>query len=238
MCRLPGTTRLVNLLSRKTHDHWSLGNTPGEKTDRRIPCKLGSWSVEIPRFKNTDHRTLDQFTFQVRGQISLSISLHCLRVTPQATLSPAGTSKPRDTQSETHDSGERLPLAFPHSNASRTYTHTLRHGGRPFSTSRECSSSQELDSRNAPSWPSQGLIRQCRCAWESYAVGGHLTPLEHMFSSCHALHSASARACTAFPKRLRSLIGSLYIHMRNLRKVSLSTALVNMSAIISLVEMR
>ena len=33
--------------------------------------------------------------------------------------------------------------------------------------------------RNAHSWPSQGLIRQSRCAWESYAVGGHLTPLEN-----------------------------------------------------------
>ena len=33
--------------------------------------------------------------------------------------------------------------------------------------------------RNAHSWPSQGLIRQSRCAWESYAVGGHLTPLEY-----------------------------------------------------------
>ena len=29
-----------------------------------------------------------------------------MRVTPQATLTQAGTSKPRDTQSETHDSSE------------------------------------------------------------------------------------------------------------------------------------
>jgi hypothetical protein len=70
------------------------------------------------------------FSFRVRRQISLSISLHCLRVTPQATLTPAGTSKPRDTQSETHNSSERLPLTFPHRYASRTYmahTHTVWH---------------------------------------------------------------------------------------------------------------
>jgi len=47
------------------------------------------------------------------------------------------------------------------------------------STSHECPNSRGLISRNAPSWPSQGLIRQCRCAWESYAVGGHFTPLDY-----------------------------------------------------------
>jgi len=62
------------------------------------------------------HRLLQRKSFQVRGQISLSISLHCLRVTPlQATLTQSGASKPRDTQSETHNSSERLPPAFPHS---------------------------------------------------------------------------------------------------------------------------
>jgi len=122
----------------------------------------------------------DVTTFQVRRQISLPISLHCLRVTPQATLTQAGTSKPRDTRRRLTNPANAYPSRFPTVTLRvPTYIHTETRG-RPFSTSRECSNSQELNSRNAPSWPSQGLIRQCRCAWESYADGGHLTPLEHV----------------------------------------------------------
>jgi hypothetical protein len=98
-------------------------------------------------------------------QISLSIqsiSFHCLRLNTAGHALTGGHKQAARHASETHNSSERLPPTFPHRYALRTYhiTHTLRHGGRPFSTSRvECSNSRELDSRNAPSWPSQGLLR-------------------------------------------------------------------------------
>ena len=62
--------------------------------------------------------------FQVRGQISLSISSHCLRVTPQATLTQAGTSKPRDTRRRLATQRTPTPSHFP--------TVTLRGNGSPW----------------------------------------------------------------------------------------------------------
>jgi hypothetical protein len=157
------------------------------------------------------------------------------------------------------------PSHFPTETLCVPITHTQRAGEGHSALSRECSNSRELNSRNAPSWPSQGLIRDAVATPGNHTQLEGISPRSNMSGSCsptlslrlgiirswgashparmclvhaHALHSASARACTAFPKRLRSLMGSLYIHMRNLRDVLVHCLSEDdkMSAIISLVE--
>ena len=140
-------------------------------------------------------------------QIKLSISSHCLRVnssTPQAGATPKNrgrTSKPCDTSRRVHSQANAYSTGrcFGALRA-RTHTHTHETRGKAIRHVSPSSTHGTL-----PPGRSQGLILQYRCAWESYAVGGPLTPLEYTFGSRHALHSASVRACTAFPKRLRSL---------------------------------
>ena len=111
------------------------------------------------------------------------------------------TSKPCDTSRRVHSQANAYSTGrcFGALRA-RTHTHTHETRGKAIRHVSPSSTHGTL-----PPGRSQGLILQYRCAWESYAVGGPLTPLEYTFGSRHALHSASVRACTAFPKRLRSL---------------------------------
>jgi hypothetical protein len=73
-------------------------------------------------------RTRNYRYFPSSRQISLSISL---RVTPQATLTPAGTSKPRDTRRILATQANAYPSHFPTDTPCVPITHI--NGGRPLS---------------------------------------------------------------------------------------------------------
>ena len=148
-------------------------------------------------------------SFRSRQMIKLSVSRLTLLAGHDSSYNTAGatpnrgrTSKPCDTSRRVHSQANAystgrclgaLRAAHVHTHTHETWRKAIRHVS-PSSTH-----------GTLPPGRSQGLILQYRCAWESYAVGGPLTPLEYTFGSRHALHSASVRACTAFPKRLRSL---------------------------------
>ena len=93
------------------------------------------------------------FSFQVRGQISLPISLRCLRVTPQATLTQAGTSKPRDTRRNSQLKRTPTPHVSPqkrfaylwHTHTVQTVWHThTETRGKAIILSRESSNHRNL----------------------------------------------------------------------------------------------
>ena len=109
----------------------------------------------------------------------------CMRVNTRRPRSHTRAPKQATRHaSETRDYSERLSPQIP----SHFPTHIDRYAPR----SAYLSPHTHLNSRNAPvrSWPSQGLIRQRGCAWETIIrrCGGHLTPLKY---TCPDLRSRS-----------------------------------------------
>ena len=123
-----------------------------------------------------------------------AISYTACGSTPQASYNTRARAR-RSAQRKTREPDDTFPL-FPHTAGTVSLCHTVRsaylciHTHKRFGEGHIIHKTVTATLRNAPSWPSQDLLS-------------------------HALHSASASACTALPRRLRSLMGSFISHIRN-----------------------
>jgi hypothetical protein len=156
-------TRSKISLSISWHAHCMRVNTAGHAHSRFTQsCVL---TFQVRERSMSKDQSADMYRVHLRP---LHAGQH-----PQATLTHAGTEASHATRvGDSRLQRTPIPSHFP--------THIDRYAPR----SAYLSPHTHFNSRNAPSWPSQGLIRQRRCTWDqSYAQMGGISPR----SNIHAL---------------------------------------------------